>query len=173
MEPRFFRGRSFLTIKDARRATLQSSFALAHDDSSPSQGEPKQCCRPNASPCLGGGGTSGEAASDGRVRREKRRKSQRGETNKGNSRLRVWAHSLNDTRPQKRSFCAVSRQKCSKNFLQCILEKLFEFFCAFLLVRHKISSSETLRVFRPPKDNKTEDGSPSPVSFSAKLGFHC
>ena len=169
-------------MKDAHRATLQSSFALAHDDSSPSQGEPKQCrrpkataectlpnaspsqgepkqcrrpkaptectlpnaspsqgeprrCRrpkaptectlPNASPCLRGGGTSGEAASDGRVRREKRRKGQRGKTNKENTRPRVWAHSLNDTQPQKGSFCAVPRQKCSKDFLQC------------LLVRHK------------------------------------
>ena len=155
-------------MKDARRATLQSSFALAHDDSSPSQGEPKQCSRPNApcrlpplgkgsqsnapgrmpqtesacrmhpaqclpltrgakampliecprpnasplqgepkqcrrpkapdrkqpaectqpnaSPCLRGGGASGEAASDGRVRREKRRKGLRGETNIENTR---------------------------------------------------------------------------------------
>ena len=64
----FIGGHSILTMKDAHRATLQSSFALAHDDSSPSQGEPKQCRRPkaptectlpNASPCLRGGGTSG------------------------------------------------------------------------------------------------------------------
>ena len=52
----------------------------------PDRKQPAECTLPNASPCLRGGGTSGEAASDGRVRREKRRKGLRGETNIENTR---------------------------------------------------------------------------------------
>ena len=41
----------------------------------------------------------------------------------------VWAHSLKDTQPQKVSFCAGLRQKCSKD--------LHQYFCAFFLAGHK------------------------------------
>ncbi|MBR3486279.1 MAG: hypothetical protein IKH31_01715, partial [Clostridia bacterium] len=42
----------------------------------------------------------------------------------------------------------------------------------FSLSGTKISSFETLLGFTAVREQKTEDGSPSPVSFSVKLGFH-
>ncbi|MBQ4448788.1 MAG: hypothetical protein II897_10935, partial [Clostridia bacterium] len=65
---------------------------------------------------------------DGRVNGKKRIKETHGSEY---GRIHLTIHGL-----KRNHFCAVPRQKCSKDFLQCILEKLFEFFCAFLLVRH-------------------------------------
>ncbi len=137
----FIRGRSFLTIKDAHRATLQSSFALAHDDSSPSQGEPKRCRRPNASPCLRGGGFSTEGRKDGRVNGEKRIKETHGSEY---GRIHLTIHSL------KRDLFAPYRVKnARKTSSNVFLKNSSSFSALFSLSGTKISSFETLRGLQP------------------------
>ncbi|MBQ4447107.1 MAG: hypothetical protein II897_02290, partial [Clostridia bacterium] len=81
---------------------------------------------------------------DGRVRREKRRKGQRGKTNKGNTfgRIHLTIHSL------KRDLFAPYRVKNARK-----------------------TSVKTLLGFTAAREQKTEDGSPSPVSFSVSSVF--
>ena len=105
-----------------------------------------------------------EGRKDGRVNGEKRIKETHGSEY---GRIHLTIHGL------KRNLFAPYRVKnARKTSFNVFLISSSSFSALFSLFGTKISSSETLRVFRPPKDNKTEDGSPSPVSFSAKLGFH-
>jgi hypothetical protein len=74
-----------------------------------------------------------------------------------------WAHSLNDTQPQKGSFCAAPRQKCSKDYFNVFLKNSSSFSALFSLSGIKISSFEALLGFTAVREQKTGDGDPSSV----------